>query len=411
MQRIFILLSIFLFLWSNCLLDKKERPLGENSKLLEIIAPSGLRLRKDFKSEKDIVELLPVGSKVYFVENSYQYEYRNERIGTWIKVKSENQNVGWIFSAFTKQIYSFDNIFKGKLLCKTIISNSCFLTTTGYLLKKDSKEESDYISYFLDINDQITIEKISEDKDWAYVHLDSNSQKKGWIKFENLAQEKILDIFSYNSNEDEKSIYIVNRGKTNLNTYTNKELKATAFATNGKRFHVKGKVKADSNLYYGKLEIDGKRGVETHYGFLHKETLIPFNTVRNLLKSQNPYIFGLFQFEYGSEKLKSTGDDNCSWSYYEGLSLEQNELKLSIGAWYQVDTYELFSIKENIKNKSYSLYILPTSQGNAHFSRFKFQDNVGSINLKILNENNISLDNEIYIKNRKPGGQINNKCN
>lgn len=410
MQRNFVVLSIFLFLFSNCLLDKKGRSLGENSKIIEIIAPSGLRLRKDYKSEKDIVELLPFGSKVEFVENSYQYEYRNERIGTWIKVKSENQNLGWIFSAFTRQIYSFDNILQGKQLCKTLISNSCFLSTTGYLLKKDSKEESEYISYSLNINDQITIEKISEDKNWAFVHLNSNSLKKGWIKFDNLTQEKIVDFFSYNLHEDEKSFYIVNRGQTNLKTHNNKDFEAITFATNGKRFHVKGKVIADSNLYYGKLEIDGKRGVETHYGFLHKDTLIPFNTARNLLKSQYPSIFNLFQFEYGSEKLKSTGDDNCSWSYYEGLSLEQNELKFSIGAWYQVETYELFSIKEIIKNKSYSLNILPTSQGNSHFSRFKFQDNVGSINLKFLDDSKISIDDEIFIKHRKPGGQINVKC-
>ncbi|NCQ79754.1 MAG: SH3 domain-containing protein [Microcystis aeruginosa W13-15] len=398
-----ILIPIF-----DCKLDKKiEHAAKQNTNSIEIVAISGLRLRKDFRSEKDILEILPNGNRVELIENSNHFDYKDGRIGNWIKVRTSEGKIGWIFSGFTNQIYSELENLETKEEPQLNIGNRCYTNKPGRLFFKNPNENEKSIADYFHFNHPIIIERISDDKNWYFAVNDFNKRKIGWINKRNLTQNSKIKYIDQTKSND---TYVINRGSTNLRNYTNDDGKIPPLISNGMRFHVQGNLKSNENVYYGYIDLPTENYLEFYKGFLSAETLIEFSEYRQFLIKTYPKLSSILFSEFGSEDLNSAADDGCHWSSHDRLYVNPITLVIEIGSWYDINYYEIVSIKEDKRNKKYSLYILPTKGSSMEFSRFKFNNKMAEINLNIIDDNTISLNGKKFNKNGSSGEQIDVQC-
>ncbi|MCZ8161211.1 MAG: SH3 domain-containing protein [Microcystis sp. LE19-196.1B] len=410
-------LPMVLLLIVSCNLDKRqEKGSMPTHNFVEIIAESGLRLRKDYNSDKDVIELLPNGSMVEVLANGNQSDYKNNKIGVWLKVKTKEGKIGWIFSAFIKQIYPEIDLTPKDSECDARIGNLCYLNRSGTLFYETPNETLNPNPRFYLFNHPILIEKVSDDKEWIYGKPDNTDKKFAWIHKKYLNKNNQLSYFNFkdkktNIKDIEEVDFVVNRGITNLlNSSTSRTGKLPGLINNGTKFSARGSLVNDEQILFGNLISIEEKSSESYLGFISKDVLTPFSVKSKLLSTSFPKLFSLFGNKFGAEKLSGTGDDGCSWSYHEGFNVNLNNLVISIGSWYQVDHYEIISIQEHTKNKNYSIFILPTQGSGITFSRFKFSNNIGEINFKILSESKISIDGQTFLKDRESGEQLNVTC-
>ncbi len=181
MKKIFISLFFILFFY-NILLIHSEEPY-ENPKYYTVQF-NNVKVVNNPKFDAPAIELLKkgeiieyLGERDYIYDESF-YEYNDNGVYTvdyWIKIKTKNNKIGWVFEGFITNVIS-----EGNIEIKAL-DDKIYVSKTKKILFFDTKKEinSYKISTFINNTDNIFINKIIYNLVDEYIILFPNPPGEG----------------------------------------------------------------------------------------------------------------------------------------------------------------------------------------------------------------------------------------